>query len=398
MNRLEFNEVMKNVGINNPLTTTTGIYNSSEEVHYWQNIAIYFGGSYFTVVKGKIPLEVANIIYEKYPNNPYEIRVDGGCSDWNPNERCIDDKYKKDIQEYVEQNLNDEEYLEKCKKARKNLSRRVNENKYIGTYNIDTKEGLVILLLEMKDYFARKQGLVETEVKRFDELMATINSRILKKVNPYISTYEWMKSDSKNSEIFLRTVENDRKTSFGKQFRNAIDKFDKVVNPYINEKIDLDEMINYLSKVNISSDVYNFENGMQRENCCQIHITDIASKNKVSYYRRPDGFSYQLMYTLGNQQYLSVLHYYSTRVEQDDIGEVIYINYFGDNIPQEIDVRYNITHGVVGKTYGEKSSITLEQKEWIYDELLKAINLASTITIDNMKKRGYSKQLTQNDQ
>lgn len=397
MNRLEFNEVMRTVGINNPLLTTTVKYGSSEEIYFWQNLAIYFGRS-CAIVKGKIPLEVANIIYEKYPNNPYGIRIDGGCSDWNPNELCIDDKYKKDIQEYMEQNLDDYEYLEKCKEARKNLSHRVNENKYIDTYHIDTKEGFVILLIEMKDYFSRKQGLVETEVQRFDELMAIINSRILKKVNPYISTYQWMQTDPENSEIFLKTVENGRKTSFGKEFRDAIDKFDKVVNPFINEEVNLDEMINYLSKVNISSEVYNSEDGMQRENCCQVHITDIASKNKVSYYRRPDGFSYLLMYTLGDQQYLDVLHYYSTRGEEKDRGEVIYINYFGDNIPQEIDVRYNITQGIVGKTCGEKKSITLEQKKWIYDELLKAINLASTITIDNMQKKGYSKQLTQNDQ
>ena len=71
MNRLEFNEVLKTLGINNPLISTTGRYGESEQVHFWQNIAIYFEGSYYTVVRGKVPLEVANIIYQKYPNNPY---------------------------------------------------------------------------------------------------------------------------------------------------------------------------------------------------------------------------------------------------------------------------------------------------------------------------------------
>lgn len=398
MNRLEFNEVMRAVEINNPLSTTIGRYGTIEKVHYWQNIAIHFGGSYYTIISGKFPLEVANIIYEKYPSNPYEIRVNGGSNAWNPNEHATDDIYKKELQEYIEQELDVDEYSAKCRKAHENLLCRTNENKYIDTYHIDTKEGLVILLLEMKDYFARKQGLAETEVQRFNEIMATINSEILKKVNPSISAYEWMKVDSKNSESFFETIENGKKTSFGKEFRNAIDKFDKVVNPFINEEIDLDEAINYLSKVNISANRYNSERGMRRKNCCQVHITEISSKNKVSYYRSPDGFSYQLLYTFGEEQYLSVLHYYSTSGEKKDRGEEIYINYFGDNVPQKIDIRYNITQGVVGKTYGEKTPITPEQKEWIYDELLKAIDLASTITLNNMQKKGYSKQLIQNNQ
>jgi len=102
MNRLEFNEVIKAFGIGKPLSTTTGRYGSIENVHYWGGLAIYFGGSYYTVVNGRIPLEVANIIYGKYPNNPYNIRVDGGSSDWNPVSRAVDDKYEKEIQEYID--------------------------------------------------------------------------------------------------------------------------------------------------------------------------------------------------------------------------------------------------------------------------------------------------------
>lgn len=159
----------------------------------------------------------------------------------------------------------------------------------------------MIFLLEMKDYLAKKEGILETEAKRFDELMTTINLEILRKVNPCISTYDWMKEDPNNSEYFIETVEKGRKTSFGKEFRNAIDNFDKVVNPFINEKIELDEMTNYFSKIKINAATYDSEYGIQRKNCCQVHITEIDSENSVSYYRNPDGFSYQLLYILGEQ-------------------------------------------------------------------------------------------------
>lgn len=181
MKRLEFNEVLNAVGIYNPLTTMTGGYGNGEEVHIWQNLAIYFGGSYYAVVDGKVPLEVANIIYAKYPNNPYGIRINGGESDWDPREYARDDQYRREIQTYAEQYLDADQFLANCRRSRRNLLRRKNENKYIATYHVDTKEGLLILLLEMKDYFARKQGLPETEVKRFGELMAKINFEIFNK-------------------------------------------------------------------------------------------------------------------------------------------------------------------------------------------------------------------------
>lgn len=342
MNRLEYTEVKVVTGI--PLNS-------------WNNVTFRFSGSYYTIVEGNIPLEVANTIYEKYPGNPYGIRVNGGCNDWNPN------------------------------------------TIYPHYYHIDSKEGLVIFITEMKDFFARKAGLPETEVQRYDELMATINSRILKVVNPSISTNEWMQEDEENREIFFQTVANNEKTPFGKEFRKAIDEFDKTINPFINQDIELDEIGNYIKKVNISANTYSSKNieGMIRLNCGELHIIDLESWNNVNYYRNFNGFSYQLHYILGEEQYLNVFHYYSTdESDENENGEFISIDYWGKNIPQKIDIRYNLTKGVAGETYAPKTPITPDQEKFVYDELLKAINLASSITLDNMKKKDTSKQLLSN--
>ena len=399
MNRLEFNEVLKTLGINNPLISTKGRYGESEQVHFWQNIAIYFGGSYYTVVRGKVPLEVANIIYQKYPNNPYEIRVDGGCNDYVPNEHAVDDKYKREIQEHIEKEHTSDEYLENCKRSRKNLLRRKSDNKYIETYHIDSKEGLVILLTELKDYYARKQGLPETEVQKFDDIMFSINTEILRRVNPNITTYDWMQGSKECSQLFNETLQKNETTGYGRALRRLIDKFDKTINPFINEEIELDSMENYLQNVTINSNTYNSVNGEYRKNCCYVSIKDKKTNNEVKYYRNPNGFSYQLMYCFGPKQYATVLHYFD---EKDSIGindtkeksgEYIYIEYFGDNVKDKVDIRYNITHDIAGKTYKTKKPITQEQKDYIYAQLEYAIELASTITIDNMKKKGYSKKL-----
>lgn len=343
MNRLEYNEVKGATGI---------------LLNHWDNVTFRFSGTYYAIVEGNIPLEVANTIYEKYPGNPYGIRVNGGCDDWDPNEM------------------------------------------HPHYYHIDSKEGLVIFITEMKDFFARKAGLPETEVQRYYELMTTINSRILKVVNPSISTNEWMQEDEENRKIFFQTVANNEKTPFGKEFRKAIDDFDKTINPFTNQDVELDEIENYIKKVNINADTYSSKNseGMIRLNCGEVHITDLESGNNVNYYRNPNGFSYQLHYVLGEEQFLNVLHYYSTnKIDENDNGEFISINYWGKKIPQKIDIRYNLTKGVAGETYDPKTPITPDKEKFVYDELLKAISLASTITFDNMKKKGAPKQLLPNN-
>ena len=398
MNRLEFNEIINAVGINNPLSTTTGRYGSSEDVHYWNNLAIHFGGSYYTIVNGQIPLEVANIIYEKYPNNPFQIRVDGGCDDWIPFDHATNEKYEKDIQEYINQHLSADEYLAKCKNARRNLRRRNNDNKYIKTYHIDTKEGLLILLSEIKDYYLRKGNLPETEVKKYDEIITKVSSEILKKVNPSISAYDWMQYDEENKDNYNSSVERDSKTKLGQMFRDAILDFDKAVNPFTSDDVELDEIGNYLKRVKINANSYSSVDGKYRKGCCHLEISDLNTGNSTTYYRSPDGFSFQLMYKLGDNQYLNVLHYFSTSGNyESDKGEVIAINYFGDNIEDKIDIRLNITNGKAGATYDDKIPATPEQIAFVYDELLKATAFASEVTIENMKKKGNVKKLSINN-
>lgn len=399
MNRLEFNEVMKAVGVNNPLSTTEGRYGTREEVHYWNNLEIWFGGSYYTVVHGRIPLEVANIIYEKYPGNPYDIRVDGGCKDWNPIDWATDEKYEKDIQKYVEEHLGTDEYLSKCKNAERNFKRRKNiDDKYLKTYHIDSKEGLLIFLTEMKDYFLRKNNLPETEVKKYDELIAKVNSEVLKKVNPAISAFDWMQGDEENKDNYNASVERDKGTEIGQMFRKALLDFDKAVNPFLDDSIEFDDISNYLEKIKISGVTYNYKDEKYRNGCCRLELSNPETGNSTTYYREPDGFSFQLMYKLGDNQYLNVLHYFSTSGNyESDKGEVISINYFGDNIKNKTDIRFNITNGKAGETYKDKVPATMEQISFVYDELLKATGYASEITTEKMKKKGNAKKLTINN-
>ena len=247
----------------------------------------------------------------------------------------------------------------------------------------------------MKDYDLRKNNLPETEVKKYDELIANITSEILKKVNPYISAYDWMQDDEENKSNYNSSVERDNKTKLGQIFREAISNFDKAINPFLNNDVEFDEISNYLKNVRIDANSYNTEN---RKDCCRLEITDNSTENTTAYYRGQDGFSFRLQYKLDEENYLNVIHCYLTSGNSDSYnGEIVSIHNWGKNAKDEIDIKLNITNGKIGATHGDKISATPEQIAFVYDELLKAIDYASSITIENMKKKTETKQLVLNN-
>lgn len=357
MNRLEFNEVLEVMDLTNPVSTTGGRYGPQEEVHCWNNLALWFGGSYYTIVHGKVPLEVANIIYNKYPDNPYEIRVAGGCSDNVPEDWAHGYKTK------------------------------TKDERYIDCYHIDTKEGLIILLSEMKDYYLRKNNQKETEVNRYDEIVAEVTRNILKAVNPSITAYKWMQSDEKGKKTYNDCLRRDNNTVSGKAFRDALLAFDKAVNPFEDEDVELDDVSNYIDKVRIDGVVFNEENGKRRNNCCRLEIGDLEDKGSTFYNRLIDGFLYRVLYLFDEDEHVYISHYFtSTMWEEERNGEIISISRYKDD-KQIDDIVFNLTKGTIGTTYGKKLPVTFKDLNTVYEWLLKGAELANKITVENMEKK-----------
>lgn len=380
MNKLEYKEVLNALGIYNPINE----YHTTEETHIWNNVLISFNAGCYAIIKGKIPLEVANIIYEMYPENQYNIRVNGGCINYIPKEHAIDDQYRLEIEQYINENLPSEEYIANCKNARRKMQRRKDDNKYIETYHIDTKEGLVILLTELKNYYLRKQGLKEPETYNFEKIISFINENIIEKVDPYINIYDWM-LDAPNEKIrnlFLDSLINNNNIKYGSLMRQTLDNFDTSVNPYIDKELELDEIKNYSKKVNISAMVYNQKD--KRSNTCRKKCCDMTIQSEFNhetrFLREPNGFSYQLNYELEKEKYLTVIHYFEEK------GEYVYIAHFGNKEENKVDLRCNLTEGYREVTQDEKIELTEKDLFYIYYELLNATNYARTITIDNMEK------------
>mgnify|MGYP004507853691 FL=1 len=322
----------------------------------------------YALVKGKIPLSFANVLEEKYANK-YNFKINGLES--KVSENAVDNDYKEEIKKYNEL---DDDYIIKIEKAKEKLELRTDKNKYIESYHIDTKEALIIFLLEMKSFTINKRNFKTIDQNIFDEILKEVNSQIIDKCNPCITNKEWLKEDRK----FINT----NTTGVLKRIRNGLENFDKCVNPFLNKDITFDE--DYLNKVDLSVSPYNTAVGNKR-NAIELHIKDKKTNNKVSYYRTNEGFAYQLFCEIGHKKYLYFSHFYTRRGYYDNRGEIIEVRYYGPHLKYKKDLLYNVTKDTIGSIYGEKVKANQKQRDYIYNELTNAIKLASLVTIKNMK-------------
>ncbi len=400
MHRIEFKETLKAFKIANPILDIKGNLGIDEEVHIWQNIALYYSGSSYVVIKGKIPLEVAQIIYEKYPNNSYGIHINGEEKSSNPRFYAIDEKFAREIAE-IEQTINpitnnphSKELLVKIKKAQAKLQERNDNKKYIKTYHIDSLEGLVIFIAELKDYYARQLGYQETEVQNISKSIALITNELLKKV--YITTcpQDWVKYYTLYYETYIKAIANSSKSKNNPNFRLALEKFVQTINPFINLEIELDSIEKYIEKVRIGAKIYNQYQINQGAYLYETKLQDRASHNSVSIAYKNNGFSYGLEYSDELKDLILLYQFEFNSQNKEDAEESIIISFKDKKTNTCIKLKYNLTKGLIIKMGEKTRKATMEEKLFIYELLNQTIALASTITINNLARQSQVKKLT----
>ena len=387
MYEFEFEKVMKVMGLK-PIRKSEGVDLKEHDVYECCGLDILYGGNYYASVHGKIPFEVVKTIYNKYPENQHGIRIEGGVEKNKPDDYAQDDALKNEISEiYNQDHLSCWDIESLVKQAKEKVKERSDKDKYITFYHIDTKEGLLIFITELKDYWLRQAQREETEVKKYNEYLSAVVSSMLEDINPAISAYEWMQGDDKYCNLFSKTLERDYSTVLNAAFRNRIFEFDKAVNPFLDNTIRLGKVSNYIDKVSITGYVSDGKFGDHRDNCCTLIISDLSSKNtETSYYRDPNGFKFGVCYGLGGHSFIAISHEFSMNGRnEEDRGERISIK--TDNVPSEetIDIEFNVTNGTIGTAYGEKRIATTKEISKVYEYLENAIDYAANITLSNMK-------------
>lgn len=295
-----------------------------------------YSGTYYCIVNGIIPLEIAEAIYKKYPNVNQFIKIAGYYNNREPKQFA-----KKD--------------------GKGNL--------YVDYYHIESKEGLLILLSEIKNYHLNilsKTDKLITE-DRAKKIMLDINKAIILKLNPKITGSDWI--NSKSSSGF-------KETKLDKKILDSIIKFDKTINPFIENE----NPNNYIYNLVINAALFN----ETRENCATMYLVNKDTNNKTMYIRNDTSLNYKLFYRIGNEL-LEVTHYY--RLSNNDVIEYI------EFIEKEKTSKYNITSGT--KIINNKEiPLTNYEKKNLYKKLEKAINYAETVTVDSKNSNNYAKKLS----
>lgn len=219
------------------------------------NLTFYYDGRYFTIVKGKTPKELANLIYKKYDNNKYLIRVDGNNENYTP----TGDTY---------------------------------------TYHIDTIEGLVAYLIETKNYYSKTQ----TNPDELEDILDSIYKKILENVNPQLNIYDWMLDRDNRKEYFKRLLSNNTYLDF--KLRKQMELFDSMINPFANNIYDIND-----SKFIVRGYGY-------QEDESWFTLTDKESGVVFSTIRSKDGFVLKLHIPTDTSYEIDVYHYFDKNGEE----------------------------------------------------------------------------------
>ena len=103
---------------------------------------------YYWIIKGYMPLQYANELYEKY--NDLNIRVAGNSKDTLPEEWSESKDYKNKTKAIVNKlfakEITYDEAEQKCEEIRKQ------GNQFVESYHIDTQEGLLRFAEIIKQY------------------------------------------------------------------------------------------------------------------------------------------------------------------------------------------------------------------------------------------------------
>lgn len=253
MNKLELDKVMENFN-----------YKQNSKYRY-KNLEIYHSCySYYTIVMGKTPYELAKLINSKYDNSKYHIRVNGNNDNKVP---CGDVSY----------------------------------------YHIDTIEGLTAFLLETATYYSKDNYYVG-ELK---ENLNTIYTRILKEINPRISVIDWMLDSNSRKKYFNSLLSMNSNLDF--ILRKKIMEFDNSINPFVNGQLEVDS--------------YSFSvNGYKTDDSNSFTLYDDDENIFMTNIKEKDSFVVELKLVNEETGEIIIYHYYDNDGETIAIEEYKYDN------------------------------------------------------------------------
>lgn len=409
MNEIIFNKVMEVLGITNeiPITENSNI----KKAYRWSNFNIYYAKTdieYTAIVSGKIPLEVAQTIYDKYPHlretfHLMELKHNNPFTNWYLHEETnpIEWATTEQLNQLVKQALNEMKDIKIVNEAqalkmiikayetqKKNIERMNKEKLYIEKYYVIRAESLVILITELKDYYMRKTNggkLEHSQVEKQTEILGQLYNKLIEIGNFNISTDQWIKKQGKNM------ISNDKSLQPLNleeiKIKELLEKLDKTINPFSNPDIEMLDPSEYADKVMLS-----FE--LQDEKSTFLSIQDHANEIIVTYERDSNKITHTIDYIKEDGKNVQIEHT-AYKYPSGKIGEKLTMisQYKEVKNPRNAAFEYNVS---IGKIFWY-SSDNFPDKEFIITELQEAIKMAEALTIEmSPTKENHRKKYVKN--
>lgn len=341
MNHLEFKVFSKVLDFLKPTNCCVmNQKNYPETVYQWNQFYLYFSGYSYCILKGPVPLALAQKVHDKYPENPYLIRVLGGCPKWNPKDYAVDG--------------------------------------LIEFYHIDTKEGLLIFMTELRNYILNGQEVISLEIQQKD-LLLKAHLHLIRCCHPYFTSDHWM---IENHATRLFRTKNRAWGHKNKKIRSLLNEFDKMVNPLGSIYIKSFSCFNTLS-FDYDSNLYSVFS--QEEFESSITITDKETKSFVSYKRTASSLTYFFkLYTQGSIYEITHKYLLSNADYHQHQSEKFRLHCINTEFSQLIDRSYHLTIGFAGKTYHRKHFMLGYDKDLLIDELTELLPIVKRLFWDKM--------------
>ena len=186
----------------------------------------------------------------------------------------------------------------------------------------------MLLLIKMRNYYNKKKKSNEKEECLF----------LLDKVNNinYMSDGDLTPLNLEYLEISDERL-RDNFFTWMCMIKRVVYNFDKVVNPYLNDEIALEDKLSYLHMVDVVRSCDAFSN--------ELHITDKNTGNSVSYYKYNNTITYEMSYLCLDGDRMNVKHVVSGYYEfgEKKIDDQLKITYTDSE--RVTTVRINLTNG-----------------------------------------------------
>ena len=392
MNKIEFEEILKYVGVTSPSYRIKMQNGKMTPVYNFNGMKVFFYKD-DAVVQGKIPLEVATLTKQNF--NDIFTSVDGVRTySFNLDEVAIDDIYKKEIKDIINTvgiKPHEKEFCIHCARAR--FHNRSDKGKYITELGFRRTRAFLYFLLQERDYISKCNGLFSYEAGRSENKIREVFINVLKRIDPTVSPHAWMIDRSTDSTIYNRCNERVWEDENRVIIQDLVNEFDRALIPFINNEVEIESILK-LDRFNVVGNIYegHDEHTTNKKDCCElcIRFDDVDVPAYIGYTKGDDRFDISIDFNIdGDRIYIE--HSFETHLtDDDDTGERIDITCYGDS-RKEYNVEYNLSYNRIRSRVGinrKPQEATIDD----YNEIVSYLKLAISYAREKLYNKLYSDQ------